>query len=212
MVMGLAYSANAVDRAQLNDEIQSLTAKFTALEQNPTTRVPANKLAAARGIILLDRTGGAFVFGYHGGNGVALVKEASGHWSAPMFVSSTSASLGAQIGGSKDFFVILLMSPRETDKLKQSAFNFGAKASVTGTTEHYGVQETTASGPVLVYSMHNGLFAGAEIKGGSIGADNQDDHVYYGRPVSANSILFSNQVSPSQTEDRLIAKLSEYSR
>jgi lipid-binding SYLF domain-containing protein len=106
----LASSALALNRPQLDDRIQSLTAKFTAMEQNPATRVPAGELARAKGIILLDRTKGALILGVHGGNGVALTREPAGQWSSVGFVSSGGASLGPQIGGSKDFFVILLMS------------------------------------------------------------------------------------------------------
>lgn len=182
------------------------------MEQNPATRVPAGDLAKARGIILLDRTKGAFIFGYQSGNGVVLVKDPSDRWSPAAFISSIGASLGPQIGGTKDFFVVLLMSPTATEALRKSVFDFGAKASATSGNEHTGAQETVASGTCLVYNAHNGLFAGAEIKGGSIAPDAKVNAIYYGRPVSMNGILFAHQVTPSRTEDQLIAKISQYSR
>ena len=211
VVIGLACPAMALDRTQLNDRIQSLTASFTQMEQNPATRVPAMDLARANGIILLDRTKGAFIFGYHGGNGVALVKDPGGHWSAPSFVSSTGASLGPQIGGTKDFFVVLLMSPVAAESLKQPVYDFGVKASATGGSEHSGAQETWASKTAFVYGAHNGLFAGAEIKGGSVSTDNKANAIYYSRNISPDGILFAHQAMPSQTEDQLIAELTKYS-
>lgn len=212
MVLGLACSARAVDRAQLNHRIQSLTAQFTAMEQNPATRVPAYELAKANGIVLLDRTKGAFFFGYQSGNGVAFVKDSAGHWSAPAFVSAMAASLGPQIGGTKDFFVVLLTSPAATDALKKSVIDLGAKASAIGGNDYHGVEQSTASGCVMVYGAHNGLFAGAEIKGGTVSPDNNANAVYYDQAVSMNQILFNHQVTPTPTEDQLIAKISEYSR
>ncbi len=212
MVLGLACSARAVDRAQLNDRLQSFTDKFTAMEQNPTTRVPAADLARAKGILLLDRTKGAFFIGYGSGNGVVLVRDAAGHWGAPAFVSAMGASLGPQIGGTKDFFVVLLNSPAATEALKKSVIDFGAKASVTGGSAYHGAQETTTSANTTVYGAHRGVFAGGEIKGGSVSPNNDANAIYYGRTVSMNGILFAHEVVPTPTEDRLIAKISEYSR
>ena len=211
--MGLAISAKAVDKGQLDDRIRSVTEKFTAMQQNPSTAVPANQLAQAKGIILLDRTGGAFVIGYHGGSGVALTRDESGKWGPVGFVSSMRASLGAQIGGGKDFFVILLMNPGAVQQLRESSMDFGATASVTGGSQYAGAQTSTKTSPsVVVYSARNGLYAGAAIKGGSISTDNDANQVYYGRPVSADDILFSRQVEPSRAANDLIAKLDQYSR
>jgi lipid-binding SYLF domain-containing protein len=212
-VMGLAFSAQALDKGQLNDRINSLSAKFTAMQQNPGTRVPADELARARGVILLDRTGGAFFVGFHSGNGVALAKDASGHWSPAGFVSSVGASLGPQIGGTKDFFVVLLMSPGAVESLKQSSMDFGAQASETGGDQHAGVEGNLQSKPsVVIYSQRNGLYAGASIKGGSISTDDDANAVYYDRAVSMDDILFNHQVAPSQTESDLVGKIEQFSR
>ena len=211
--MGLAISAKAVDRMQLDNRIRSLTEKFTTMQQNPSTAVPANELARAQGVILLDRTGGAFVFGFHSGNGVALKRDESGKWGPVGFVSSMKASLGAQIGGTRDFFVILLMTPSAVQQLRASTMDFGATASAIGGSQFAGAQASTQTSPqIVVYSARNGLYAGAAIKGGSISTDNDANEVYYGRPVSADQILFSRQVQPSRAANDLIAKLDQYSR
>lgn len=211
--MGLAGSAFALDRATLDNRIQSLTSKFSDMQQNPATRVPAANLAAAHGIILLDRTHGAFFVGGHGGNGVVLTRDASGNWSPAGFVTSGGASLGPQIGGGKDFLVVLLNSPDAVQKLKQSNIDFGVQASATGGSQHVGAETTFQSQPpLMIYSMRNGLYAGASIKGGTIKADNSANAVYYGHPVSMDGILFGHQVTPSETEAALIAKIDESSR
>lgn len=212
IIVGLSSSAFAVNRAELNNRIQKLTAQFTAMQQNSATRIPADKLAKACGIILLDRTKGAFIFGYHNGDGIALARNPSGHWSPAGFVSANGASLGPQIGGTKDFFVILMMSPSAAQLLKQPAINFGAKASATGGSAHTGAVVMTQSQPVVVYSEHNGVYAGASVKGGSVHADNDANAAYYGHPISMDGILFENQATPSPVEDALTAKIDQYSR
>jgi len=213
LIMGLAISAKAVDKMKLEDQLHSLTDQFTAMQQNPSTAVPAEQLAQAKGIILLDRTRGAFMFGFHSGNGVALTRDNSGKWSAVGFVSSVGASLGAQIGGTKDFYVILLMTPGAVDQLRQSSMDFGAEASGTGGSTYAGAQASMKTTPsVLVYSARNGLYAGAAIKGGSISTDEDANQVYYGRPVSMDDILFSHQVEPTPATASLIAKIDQYSK
>lgn len=211
--MGLAGSAFGLDRTELDNRIMTLTGKFTAMQQDPATRVPAEQLARARGIILLDRTGGAFIFGYHSGNGVALAKDPNGHWSSVGFVGSSGASFGAQLGGGKDFYVILLMSPEVAGALKETSMDFGAQASATSGTSHAGAETTVNSGPeVMVYSQHNGLYAGATIKGGSISAETDANAMYYDRPVSMDDILFEHEVAPTKAAKELISKIDEYSK
>lgn len=213
LIMGLAISAKAVEKPQLDDRINTITSKFTAMQQNPSTAVPAQELAQAKGVILLDRTGGAFMFGYHQGYGVALTRDASGKWGAAGWVSSKKASLGVQIGGGKDFFAILLMSQSAVDQLRQSSMDWGAEASATGGSQSAGAQASTKTSPsVVVYSARNGLYAGAAINGGAISTDNDANDVYYGRSVSPDDILFSHQVAPSMATDELIAKLEQYSK
>ncbi len=210
-MMGLAASALAVEKPELDQRIQTLTEKFTAMQQNPDTRVPANELAAAKGIVLLDRTGGAFFIGAHTGYGVALKRDKSGNWSAPSFVSAAGASLGAQIGGTKDFFVVLAMTPGAAETLKESSMDWGVQASATGGTSHAGAEANAESQPsVVIYSQNKGLYAGASLKGGSVKVDEDANAVYYGRPISSDQI-FNRQVTPSSSEEALIKAIDEAS-
>ena len=210
LIMGLAGSAFAVEKQELDKQLQTITEKFTAMQQNPDTRVPADKLAAAKGIILLDRTSGAFIIGGHSGYGVALMRNASGQWSQPSFVESGGASLGAQIGGTKDFFVVLANTPAAADTLKQPSMDFGAQASATGGTSHMGAEANMGSQPVVIYSENKGLYAGASLKGGSIDEDADANAVYYGRTVSAEDI-FRAQVTASPMGEVLVKELDQWS-
>lgn len=212
LVAGLAGSVFAADRPELNERIQSLTARFANMQTNPATRIPPEKLAAASGIILLDRTRGALVVGFHDANGVALARDVNGRWSPAGFVSAQGGSLGPQIGGTRDFFVILMMSPQATHTLKQSVIEFGGKASVTGGTAHAGVEALTGPGPVDVYSEHNGVYAGAVIAGSSFHSDDDANAIYYQKPATADGVLFGHAVQPTPTVNALIGKIEEYSR
>ena len=212
LIFGSADSTFAANKVELNKRIQSLTAQLTNMQTNPASRIPAQKLAAASGIVLLDRSRGALGFGYHEANGVALVRDASGRWSPAGFVSAQGASLGPQIGGTRDFFVILLMSPEAVQALKQPVIDFGGQVSMTGGTAHAGAQALTGPGPVDVYSEHSGVYAGASITGASFHSDDGANAIYYGKPATADGVMFGHAVQPTPTVNALIAAINQPSR
>src|SRR5260221_6238025 len=111
----LAGSAFAIDSAGLDQRVRKLTTKLAELQSKPDKRIPAETLAKAQGIILLDRTKAGFLFVYQGGGGVAMLRNpGTRQWSAPVFVTANEASLGFQVGGEQAFYVILLMNTNAT--------------------------------------------------------------------------------------------------
>src|SRR5437879_366785 len=89
-----AATALGAEPAKLDARVRKLTGKFEALQSNPEKCVPAETLHKARGIILLDRTKAGFLFGFQGGGGVAMVKDAkTDQWGPVAFVSASEASV-----------------------------------------------------------------------------------------------------------------------
>lgn len=214
ILLGFAGQTFALDRLDLDQRLLSLTAKFEAMQQKADKRVPANLLANAKGIILLDRTKAGFIFAYQGGNGVALVKNARGKWGPAAFVSATEASLGFQIGGEQNFFVILLMTTNATQSLTDATIDFGGDAQGTAGDQSAGVEGkiSTPEHSVIVYDDRQGLFGGVAIKGGAISPDNDANEIYYGQPVTMADILFNHKVKPTDGVSSLVQKISEYSK
>ncbi len=212
--LACAVSATALDQAQLDGRIRSLTAKFEALQQMPDKRVPSNLLASAKGVVLLDRTKAGFIFAYQGGAGMALVKDRSGAWSPPAFLTANEASLGFQIGGEQDFYVILLMTTNAAKSLAEGTVNFGGEARGTAGNDSSGVEgDVNAPGnAVVVYDSRQGLFGGVSIKGGAIAPDDHANEVYYHQTVSMHDILFDRKVTPTAAATELAQKLADYSK
>src|SRR2546425_12454666 len=124
-LLSFASSTFAIEKAELERRIHSLTSKFEALQQkNP---IPAENLRRAKGIVLLDRTKAGFLFAYQGGAGVAMVKDHD-KWSPAAFLSANEASLGFQVGSQQAFIVILLMDTNATRLLTEPSFEFGGEA------------------------------------------------------------------------------------
>lgn len=215
-VLGLKVSAHALDKAKLDYRINKLAAKFEAMQQNSEKRIPANMLDKAQSIILLDRTKAGLIFAFQGGSGMALVKDqVNKEWSAPAFLSANEASLGFQIGGEQNFFVILLMNTNAAARLfTDSTFELGGEARGTIGDDSAGEEGSIGSPevPIVVYAERRGLYGGAAIKGGSLSPDEKANRIYYGRFLTATEILFDRKGTPSEAAVRLAQKINEYSR
>lgn len=214
MLLGIAGTALAVGRSELDDRIRALTAKFEAMQQDPVKGIPAETLRKAKGIVLLDRTKAGVVFAYQGGSGVAMVKDSSGHWSPAAFLRAQDASLGAQIGGQHSFIVMVFMSTNFDRWLTGQQERFGAEATGTAGDSTKGVEsETVPQEPsVLIFDSHQGLFGGAAVKGGSIMADDGANSAYYGQPLTISDILFGKKVKPSETTLALVEQITASSK
>ena len=149
MIMGLASAALAIEPAALDNRIRELTGKFEVLQSQAGKAIPADVLRRAQGVILLDRTKAGFLFAYEGGGGVAMVRNAkTDTWSPAGFLGASEASLGFQIGGEQDFYVILLMSADANRILTEPNFKFGGEARGTAgdvSAGHAGKITTPAS-------------------------------------------------------------------
>jgi len=212
MLSGLASAVMAIEPAELDNRIRTLTDKFEAFQHRPDNGIPSETLRRAQGIILLETVKGGLVFGYQGGDGVAMVKDANlKQWSPAAFVKANQASFGAQIGEEQNFYIILLMTTNSTWKLIDPKIEFGAGAGGTANATTGGVQTKTPSEQgVLVYKDRVGLYGGAVVKGGGISSDGEANRVYYGQDLSMRDILFDHKVQPSATTSRLTDKIDSY--
>jgi lipid-binding SYLF domain-containing protein len=214
LVLGVASSALAVDKSDLDLRLRTLTGKLDSMQRDAEKRIPAENLRKAQGIILLDRTKAGFIFAYQGGSGVAMVRDPkSGKWGPAAFLSANEASLGLQVGGQQSFVVILLMNTNATRLITDSKFDFGGEASGTAGEKAGGVSGTlNEEKSVLMYDDRSGLYGGAAIKGGALSPDNDANHIYYEKAVTIHEILFEHKVKPTEASTALAEKLNTYSK
>lgn len=214
MVTALAGSAFALDKYELDQRIHALEGKFEAFQAVPGKGIAASTLKAAKGIVLLDRTKAGFVFAYQGGNGVAMVRDhGTGAWGPAAFIKANEASLGAQVGGEQNFYVLLLMDDSSVRRLTEANFKFGGEARGTAGDASGGVTgDINGRGDyVLVYVDRQGLFGGAALKGGSIAPNTDANRIYYDHFATIQDILFGNKEQPSDAAHELAATLDKYS-
>lgn len=211
---GLAGPVLAMDKSELDNRISRLTAQFEALQQNPNTRIPAEMLRDAKGIVLLNLTKAGFVFAFQAGGGVAMVKDKSGDWGPVAFIRSNEGSFGFQAGGDQGFYVLLLMTTNATRQLVEDGSDFGAVARGTAGNNSAGVEGrfNSPANSVRVYAARSGFFGGVAFKGGNICADQKANQIYYGQFLTLHDILFGRKASPTAAAQKLAEEISAYSK
>lgn len=207
--------ARGVDRAELDQRIRVLTAKFESMQADTTKRIPADLLREAKAVVLFDRTKAGLLFAYQGGMGVALVRDAkSGKWSAPAFMKAEEASLGVQVGVQQSFVVAVCLSTNAAQKLTESQMTLGGEARGTAGKDSAGTAtaDDDADRSVRVFFDRDGLYGGAALNGGTIAPDPKLNALYYERGLSPREILFENKVKPSEAAAELAGKIQAQTR
>src|SRR6266480_671287 len=159
---------------------------------------------------------GGFIVGGRGGSGVISRRVANG-WSAPAFFDLMGGSIGLQIGVASTDYILLFMNERAVDSLLNDKFEIGGEGSAAaGPVGRSASASTDArlNAQILSYSRSKGAFAGLELKGVVIKADNEDNLKVYG--MTARDILTgANKISMSEMPEgvRIFPEtLAQYSR
>ncbi len=171
--------------------------------------IPRDLLQKAKAIVVFPGTvKAAFIVGGQGGKGVAIRRVGSG-WSAPAFLNMAGGSFGAQIGGQKTDYVLVIMNEKGLSNLLQDKFELGGEGSVSaGPVGRTASASTNATmdAEILSYSRSKGLFAGVSLKGVVISQDQDMNQAVYQK--SANDILGNNGVA-SADAPKSLQKLSD---
>lgn len=171
----------------------------------PIKGIPASLLADAHGVTIIPgMIKGGFVIGVRHGKGVILVRNATGEWAAPVFVTVTGGSIGFQAGLQSTDVVAVFKNRRGIDRLMHGKLTIGADAAVAA--GPIGREATAATdaqlrAEILSYSRSRGLFAGVAIDGAVLQIDHRATDLYYapkpGQPrgtVPASAVKLVEQI------------------
>jgi SH3 domain-containing YSC84-like protein 1 len=174
--------------------------------QSMSNQVPSSVLKQARCVAVIPKmTKGGFIVGGKHGNGVVSCRTTSG-WSAPAFISMTGGSVGLQAGAEHQD-ILLLMNSQGEQELKSGHWELGGEAAAAGPKGGTGADASTGwKAPVLSYANSNGAFAGADVGGAKLGADEDTIHKQYGGNTSFQAIL-EGQVQPPAAAGQFISAL-----
>lgn len=169
-----------------------------------SNQVPSSLLRQARCIAVIPKlTKAGFIVGGKHGNGVVSCRTNSG-WSAPAFISMTGGSIGLQAGGAHQD-ILLLMNSQGEQELKNGHWELGGEAVAAGPSGGTGTETSTGwKAPVLSYSDSSGAFAGADVGGSKIGADEDTIHKLYGESTTFQAVLNGQAQPPAPAQQFLL--------
>ena len=126
-----------------------------------------------------------------GGEGVALLRNASGGWSAPVFYNFGAVTVGAQAGAEGGPIAFILMTDRGAQMLQEADNKFSLDANAGSTIVDWSAKTRGSAGPsdVVVWSDTKGLFAGGAVGVTDINWDDDENRAYYGSDMAARDIL-----------------------
>jgi len=173
----LLVAGYGVAEAGMNEvhEVEEAIAIIKDFSKIPENQIPPSLLSHAQAIAVIPgvlKIG--FIFAGNYGKGVISVRDKSGSWTNPAFVTLTGGSIGWQIGAQSADIILVFKSIKSIDDMTSGKFTLGADASVA--IGPVGRQVTAGTdfelkSEVYSYARTRGLFAGVSIQGAALEID-----------------------------------------
>ena len=187
-----------VTYANEQDEVDRAVATIQAFRDMPEKSIPPEVLRHARGVAILTVYKAGFGVSGRGGTGVVVARTGKG-WSGPSSIGTGGAGFGFQIGASETEFIYILNTREAVEAFSHGGnVQFGGDISVAaGPLGRTAEGDITPVAAVYAYSRSQGLFAGVSLEGTVIGARDETNADYYGRPVTPGQILSGKVKAPA---------------
>jgi lipid-binding SYLF domain-containing protein len=206
VVCGLAMAmasvvpaAQAQDKEKIDDRLKAASEIIEQVMAAPDHAIPETVLGKAHCVIVIpSEKKAAFAVGVQYGQGVATCRTGHG-WSAPVFVRLGGASFGFQIGGQAADVVLIGMNTKSVQDMLHSKVKLGADASAAAGPIGRDAQADTdlyLNAEFLTYSRAKGLFAGLDLSGELLEANENDFKAEYGEGVTTEAVLHGTVPPP----------------
>src|SRR5579872_399978 len=195
----LAFTAVAA-HAQAMEEGRLLLATqvLNDVRDSRDQGIPDRLLERAYGIAVIPEfTKVAFFLGGARGHGVLVVRDRSGHFSSPVFVTLTGGSFGFQWGVQKTDLVLIFTSQKGVEGITGGKLTLGADVSVAaGPVGRYSSAATDQAfnAGVYSYSHTRGIFAGLALSGAALTIDDGANADLYQHPGLLATDIISGAV------------------
>jgi lipid-binding SYLF domain-containing protein len=159
--------------------------------------IPASLLAQAKGIIIvpnLVKVG--FIIGGQGGDAV-LLRRIGKTWTYPAFYSLGSPSLGLQAGVSSAQIVLVLMTDRAVNAVRQERFRLGTEAGLAILMAGGNAGDASYHGDIIGWARAGGLYVGLTVNDSTLEQKPELNSEYYDRPVPFDDIFMGRSCNRS---------------
>lgn len=177
----LRIEAGGGEWAKLNEAANVLW----EIKSIPENGMPPALLSSAYGVVVIpNMIKAGFILGGRYGQGVMVIRNSTGKWSNPCFVTITGGSVGWQAGAQSTDIILVFKTSRSASALADGKFTLGADASVAaGPVGRHAEAATDAQlrAEILSYSRSRGLFAGVALEGAALQIDNSANAFFYSK-------------------------------
>jgi lipid-binding SYLF domain-containing protein len=199
LVVTATSGISEADQKQIR-EVEDAIEIIKEISLIPENRIPPSLLSNAQAIAIIPgviKIG--FIIGGNYGTGVISVRDKSGNWTNPVFITLTGGSIGFQIGVQSTDIILVFKSIRNVYDITAGNFTLGADASVAvGPVGRQATASTDVAfdAEIYSYSRSRGLFAGVSVQGSSIKIDYDDIAGFYGNThIGAKDIFEISDLS-----------------
>lgn len=206
----------AMSQTIMDQTVDLATNVLDEIMSVPAKQIPESLLASARGVAIIPSVvKGGFIVGVRHGRGVVMVRDDSGQWHPPLFVSLTGGSVGWQAGIQSTDVVLVFRTRKSIDNLLSGRFTIGVDAAAAAGPvgrQAAAATDATLTAEILSYSRSRGLFAGVSIDGSVMQLDYSAGGAYYQTPIvgaNGEAIRPLNSAPPSAI--RLMNRIAQYS-
>jgi SH3 domain-containing YSC84-like protein 1 len=217
--MGLAMALTAVAALQpavaqekQDEKIQKsveVIRDFSGMKES----IPSQLIQQAEGIVIIPNLINAGLgIGGKRGKGVAMVKNADGSWSDPVFVTLTGGSIGFQAGVQSVDLVMVFRHKSSLTEIGKADFTLGGDASVAaGPVGRSGSANTNykLDAEVYSYSRSKGLFAGISLNGARLSVDADANKNFYGSSTTAARVFTKGTPSSESSVSTLKSAVND---
>jgi lipid-binding SYLF domain-containing protein len=202
-VLAGTIATGAQVSSQQQDRIRESAAVLADIHGGPDKDIPQDLWNKATCVIVIPSLKKvAFGLGGEYGKGMMSCRQGAA-WSAPVFMELEKGSWGFQIGGESIDLVLLVMNQSGMEKMLRDKVSLGADASIAaGPVGRSAAASTDAqmNAEIVSYSRAQGLFAGIDVSGGVLKADEDANRDLYGRNISARQVLSDRTKAPRATD------------
>ncbi|HEY4941285.1 MAG TPA: lipid-binding SYLF domain-containing protein [Rhizomicrobium sp.] len=170
-----------------------------------TGKIPQSILRSAKGIIIvpsLVKVG--FIIGGQGGDAV-LLRRIGKVWTYPAFYSLGSPSIGLQAGISSAQIVLVLMTDRAVEAVRQERFRLGTEAGLAILMAGGNEGDASYHGDIIGWARAAGAYVGLTVNDSTLEQKPSLNAEYYDRPVPFDDIFMGR--SCNRDADALRAAL-----
>ena len=193
--LGLMLSFAQPVSAQTKEDrtVQESITVLNEIMSIPDTGIPLSMFKDSEAVAIIPKViKGSFVIGARHGDGVLLVRDGTGNWHAPMFISLTGGNIGWQIGVQSTDVVLVFKTQKSVQGLLSGHFTLGADAAVAAGPvgrQAAAATDTRLGAEIYSYSRSRGLFAGVSFDGSVIKVNAMANASYYRPQTVGGSVV-----------------------